>query len=184
MEVAKLGSTKEIVKQSFIVSGGSNEAHALFIRGLALHLKMPPHEVSTILRRSVETYKTEDIKDLMKTMGEKHSGNQNAKDRTVQTLHAFKQFDTSDIISALIPADQTAFHVLLANNEDVYSQSVIDKALTRVWESSDETKRYSDLKAVNAELGAYKGLSWWEATPDEQKSVLIKRGQEILRTDQ
>lgn len=180
-EFGNVGSTKDLITQSFVTSGGSNEAHALFIRGLALHLKLEPHEVSNILKRSVESFDKNEIHELLQKMSSYHGENANAKTRTGETLRAFKQFETTDIISALIPADQAAFKIFLAN-EEKYDQTTIDKALTKVWGTSDETIRYSDLKAINAELGVYNELAWWKKMPMDQKDLLISNGKDILQS--
>jgi len=180
IELGNVGPTKDLIAQSFIISGGSNEAHALFIRGLALHLKLEPNEVSKTLRIAAEDLDKDDVRELMKQMGSYHSGNDNAKQRTGETLRVFKKFDTGVIIAALIPSDQTAFRLFLAN-EDKYDQTIIDKALIKTWETSDKTQRYSDLKAINAELGLYNNLEWWKKMPDKEKQLMKTRGEILLR---
>ncbi len=174
--------TFELVAESFEVSGGSNQAHALYIRGIALHLGMESHQVSQILKNRAASLDKNEFHTLMKRMAQGHKANQLATSRTSETIAFFTGEPKQNAISELIPDDQHAFHRLLQLNDGKYQQSQIDKALKKIWESPARESINNDMKALSAELGAYNDTNWWEKTDSTKKQTLTEHGKEILNS--
>lgn len=178
-EFGNVGSIKDLIAQSFIVSGGSLAAHGFFIRGLAKHLNLEPDEVSQTFKKTILDFSKTDIKDLLKTMTDSHKQNESAKGNTIGVLRNFKDLDISEILAEQIPIHQNAFNLFLAN-EEKYDMATIDRAVSRAWESNSKVKTYSDLKSINAELGLYDNLEWWKMMPESEKNDITNLGKKLL----
>lgn len=183
MEKTNLSSpedTARLIAESFEVSGGSNEAHALYIRGIAIHLGIETTQVSQILRGRAKSLDTNEFHTLMTRMAGGHKGNETARFRTSQTLKVFADEPKQTTISDLIPENQMAFKKLMFAVENQYAQSQVDMVLKRIWETPDRNSVNNDMRALAAELGAYNGLTWWDNMSENRKIQLKERGKKLL----
>ncbi len=186
MEKTNLSSpedTARLIAESFEVSGGSNEAHALYIRGIAIHLGIETNQVSQILRSRAKSLDINEFHTLMTRMAGGHKGNETARFRTSQTLRVFADEPKQITISDLIPENQMAFKKLMFAVENQYTQGQVDRALKSVWETPDRNSVNQDMRALSAELGAYSGLTWWDNMNENTKSQLKERGRKLLEVN-
>lgn len=177
--VDKLGSTKDLIIESFMASRGSLQSQALFMQGLALYNKSSYQEVSEIFEQTINNFTSEDLKDIFKAMGKGHQNNQAAKDRTAVTIRDYKEKPRNVLLQNVMPSKISILTIWELAESRGWSEPQINEILLKIWEGDSE-KRVARIQYLSAALGLYGGEYWFQEMPSERKKELVDKGKELL----
>ncbi|HTK03236.1 MAG TPA: hypothetical protein VL401_00510 [Alphaproteobacteria bacterium] len=179
IKLDNLGSKKDLIMDSFVVGAGSLPAQALFIKGFASYLEVDYVEVSGVFRETIKNLGKE-VNSIFKEMSVLHHSNKEAKKTTAEVFKYDKGIPLSQTLAGQVPIELEIRRFFLNSEKEISEKrESIEEAMSKAFGKPREERNF-DLKAINAAIGTYDEMEWWENMPKEEKEQLINKGKELL----